>query len=69
MNTLKPGRPPFTVLIMSEVSRLGREQIETAYAMKQLSVAGVAVLQLSGGPRAPYLERDRQVSARRRRDS
>ena len=26
---------------MSEVSRLGREQIETAYAMKQLSVAGV----------------------------
>jgi hypothetical protein len=26
---------------MSEVSRLGREQIETAYAPKQLSVAGV----------------------------
>ena len=26
---------------MSEVSRLGREQIETAYALKQLSVAGV----------------------------
>ena len=40
MNALKP-RAPFQVLIMSEVSRLGREQIETAYALKQLSVAGV----------------------------
>jgi site-specific DNA recombinase len=40
MNALKP-RPPFQVLIMSEVSRLGREQIETAYALKQLSTAGV----------------------------
>ena len=26
---------------MSEVLRLGREQIETVYALKQLSVAGV----------------------------
>src|SRR5437773_9879189 len=40
MNALKP-RAPFNILIMSEVSRLGREQIETAYALKQLSVAGV----------------------------
>jgi DNA invertase Pin-like site-specific DNA recombinase len=40
MNSLKP-RPNFQILIMSEVSRLGREQIETAYALKQLSVAGV----------------------------
>jgi DNA invertase Pin-like site-specific DNA recombinase len=40
MNVLKP-RAPFQALIMSEVSRLGREQIETAYALKQLSVAGV----------------------------
>src|SRR5262249_12541000 len=32
MNTLKP-RAPFQVLIMSEESRLGREQIEAAYAM------------------------------------
>jgi site-specific DNA recombinase len=40
MNALKP-RPSFQGLIMSEVSRLGREQIETAYALKQLSVAGV----------------------------
>ena len=36
MNALKP-RAPFQVLVMSEVSRLGREQIETAYALKQLS--------------------------------
>jgi DNA invertase Pin-like site-specific DNA recombinase len=40
MNSLKP-RAPFQVLIMSEVSRLGREQIETAYALKQLSVTSV----------------------------
>jgi len=39
MNALKP-RAPFQIVIMSEVSRLGREQIETAYALKQLSVAG-----------------------------
>jgi DNA invertase Pin-like site-specific DNA recombinase len=40
MNALKP-RPPFQVLIMSEESRLGREAIETAYALKQLVQAGV----------------------------
>jgi len=40
MNSLKP-RPEFQVLIMSEVSRLGREQIETAWALKHLSTAGV----------------------------
>src|SRR2546427_2348192 len=42
MNALKP-KPPFDVLIMSEESRLGREQIETAWAMKQLVTAGVRV--------------------------
>src|SRR5687767_5888385 len=42
MNALKP-RPPFQVLIMSEESRLGREAIETAYALKQIVVAGVRV--------------------------
>ena len=40
MNALKP-RAPFTVLVMSESSRLGREQFETGYALKQLSQAGV----------------------------
>ena len=40
MNALKP-RAPFAVLIMSEASRLGREQFETGYALKQLSQAGV----------------------------
>ena len=34
---------PFQVLIMSEESRLGREAIETAYALKQLVTAGVRV--------------------------
>src|SRR5262245_31598801 len=42
MNALKP-RPPFQVLIMSEESRLGREQIEVSYALKQLVQAGVRV--------------------------
>lgn len=42
MNALKP-RAPFQVLVMSEESRLGREAIETAYALKQLVVAGVRV--------------------------
>jgi site-specific DNA recombinase len=42
MNAVKP-RPPFQVLVMSEESRLGREAIETAYALKQLVTAGVRV--------------------------
>jgi site-specific DNA recombinase len=42
MNALKP-RPPFQILVMSEESRLGREAIETAYALKQLVTAGVRV--------------------------
>src|SRR5262245_65832879 len=39
MNALKPWAP-FQVLVMSEESRLGREQIETAYALKQIITAG-----------------------------
>lgn len=42
MNSLKPQRR-FDVLIMSEESRLGREQIEVSYALKQLVQAGVRV--------------------------
>src|SRR5688572_22646535 len=42
MNSLKP-QPAFQVLVMSEESRLGRESIETAYALKQLIAAGVRV--------------------------
>ena len=42
MNALKP-RAPFQFLVMSEESRLGREAIETAYALKQLVQAGVRV--------------------------
>ncbi len=42
MNSLKP-RPRFQVLVMSEESRLGREAIETAYALKQLVTGGVRV--------------------------
>ena len=42
MNALKP-QPAFQFLIMSEESRLGREQIETAYALKQIMDAGTRV--------------------------
>jgi DNA invertase Pin-like site-specific DNA recombinase len=42
MNALKP-RPAFQVLVMSEESRLGREQIEVSYALKQIIMAGVRV--------------------------
>jgi DNA invertase Pin-like site-specific DNA recombinase len=42
MNALKP-RPPFQVLVMSEESRLGRESIETGWALKQIMDAGVRV--------------------------
>ncbi len=42
MNCLRP-RPPFQVLVMSEESRLGREQIEVAYALKRLTQGGVRV--------------------------
>lgn len=40
MNALKP-KPAFQVLVMSEESRLGRESIETSYALKQIIDAGV----------------------------
>jgi DNA invertase Pin-like site-specific DNA recombinase len=42
LNALKP-QPPFQVLVMSEESRLGRESIEVAYALKTLVQAGVRV--------------------------
>src|SRR5437763_13274303 len=39
MNALKP-RPTFQVLIMSDLDRLGRESIQTPYAIQQLLDAG-----------------------------
>ena len=42
MNALQP-QPDFQVLVMSEESRLGREAIETAYALKQIITSGVRV--------------------------
>ncbi len=42
MNALKP-KPAFQILIMSEESRLGREQIKTAFALQQITDAGVQV--------------------------
>lgn len=42
MNALKP-KPAFQVLIMSEESRLGREQIRTSMTLLQITEAGVRV--------------------------
>ena len=42
MNMLKP-RALFDVLIVSELSRLEREQLETGYACKQLAQAGARI--------------------------
>ena len=51
MNAFTP-KPPFQALIMSEESRLGREQIETAWVLKQITDAGVRVFfYLSGQER------------------
>jgi site-specific DNA recombinase len=43
IDVVQKPRAPFDVLVMSEESRLGREQIETAYALKQIVGAGVKV--------------------------
>lgn len=40
---------PFDVLVMSEESRLGREQIETAFALKQIVTAGIRVFTYLNG--------------------
>ena len=54
MASLKP-RPPFEVLIMSEESRLGREAIETAYALKQLITAGCSsTWRIASGRSTPH---------------
>src|SRR5215472_4456623 len=47
LNMLRP-RPPFQVLITSEESRLGREQIQTAYVIQQIVAPGVATDALGG---------------------
>jgi DNA invertase Pin-like site-specific DNA recombinase len=43
LNAMKPRRP-FSVLIVSELSRLGREQFEIGYAVKQIAQAGVRIV-------------------------
>lgn len=42
LESLKP-KPKFQILVISEPSRLGREQIETAYVLKQIVDEGVRV--------------------------
>jgi hypothetical protein len=66
MNALKP-KPAFQVLIMSEESRLGREQIETAYALKQIITAGVCASSITWRTgSAPWRARRTSSSSRSR---
>src|SRR5438552_535776 len=44
---LKP--PSFQALVIAEPSRLGREQVETAYVLKQITDAGVEVFEYLTG--------------------
>ncbi len=60
LNALKP-KPPFQVLIMSEESRLGREQIRTSHALLQIIESGVRVT-------AGVAEMEREKAAQRTRD-
>jgi DNA invertase Pin-like site-specific DNA recombinase len=55
LNTLKP-RPSFDVLLIYDADRLGREQVETAYIMKQLNQAGVRIFETKGGGRELALD-------------
>lgn len=47
MNVVDDGRkrrrPAFQILIVSDLDRVGREQLETGYVLKQLSIGGVRV--------------------------
>ena len=45
---LKPT-PPFAVLLLFDADRLGREQFETSYLLKQLDLAGVAIHETKPG--------------------
>ncbi len=42
LDALKSGRP-FNAVVMSEESRLGREQVETAYVLKRIRDAGLRI--------------------------
>jgi DNA invertase Pin-like site-specific DNA recombinase len=52
---LKP-RPPFAALFVYDGDRLGREQIETSYLIKQLVQAGVRVFETKVGGREITLD-------------
>jgi hypothetical protein len=64
MNSLKP-HASFQVLIMSEESRLGREAIETPYALKQIDPGGRSRVVLPRGPRTYARQPDRQYRIER----
>jgi DNA invertase Pin-like site-specific DNA recombinase len=47
---LKP-RPPFAVLLVTDRDRIGREQVEVSYLLKQIIAAGVRVFECQGAGR------------------
>jgi site-specific DNA recombinase len=42
-------KPPFQVLVVRELARLGRESAEVGYVIKQLAQAGVEIIEYIGG--------------------
>jgi site-specific DNA recombinase len=48
MASLKP-RPPFGIVLVTDRDRLGREQVETSYLLKQFITAGVRVFEVGKG--------------------
>jgi DNA invertase Pin-like site-specific DNA recombinase len=55
LSLLKP-RPPFQALLVYDRDRIGREQIETAFILKQLVRAGVRVFECKGAGRELMLD-------------
>jgi DNA invertase Pin-like site-specific DNA recombinase len=55
LNSLTP-RPPFGGLLIYDADRLGREQFETAYILKQLNRAGVRIHEVKGQGRELLLD-------------
>lgn len=55
LNALKP-RPPFRALFVADKDRLGREQFENNYLLKQVTIAGVRIFEYQNGGREVRLE-------------
>ena len=55
LNSLRP-KPAFEILVVTDKDRLGREQFEASYNLKQISVAGVRIVEAKNGGREIRLD-------------